>query len=193
MILQEIQNKLKAPKNQLNNFGGYRYRSCEDILESLKPILAEFGCAIILTDDILNISNRFYVKATATLKTPEGDITAYSFAREAEERKGMDPAQITGAASSYARKYALQGLFALDDADSKDPDTQDNSMREPVSKKSISTEYVLRINNALTKAELKKVCANIKEELGKEYSKYAADHLSHYNRRLAEIEQELAQ
>lgn len=196
MILQEIQAALKAPKNQYNKFGGYKYRSCEDILEAVKPLLTQKGCALTLTDEVLPVGGRVYVKATATLKTPEGDVSVCAYAREAEERKGMDPAQVTGAASSYARKYALNGLFAIDDADSKDPDTQDNALREPASAPQalkIWSDHVIRINQAQTEEELRKTCGDIKRELGANYERYQADLQAHYKRRSAEIKQELAQ
>lgn len=119
--LVEIQTRLKAPKGQENKFGGYKYRSCEDILEAVKPLLHEYGCVLCLSDDIVEVGGRVYVKATAHLTdgTPP-DIFVAAFAREADSRKGMDDSQITGSASSYARKYALNGLFAIDDT--KDAD-----------------------------------------------------------------------
>lgn len=132
MILQEIQQKLKAPKNQRNNFGGYNYRSCEDIVEALKPILADYGAAIILSDEIVAVGERVYVKATATLKTKDEQFSTTAFAREPVAKKGMDESQITGAASSYARKYALNGLFGIDDT--KDADTMDNRDYTPKAK-----------------------------------------------------------
>lgn len=121
-MLPQIQNEIKAPKGQLNKFGNYRYRSCEDIVEAAKPVLLKHGYALTLTDEIVNIGGRFYVKATATiLNNVEGlAYSATAFAREEETKKGMDAAQITGSASSYARKYALNGLFAIDDT--KDAD-----------------------------------------------------------------------
>lgn len=119
--LQIIQSKLKAPKDQFNNFGKYKYRSAESILEAIKPLLNEEKCTLTITDDIVAVSDRIYVKATATIKNEKGDQeTTTAFAREAENKSGMDPAQVTGAASSYARKYALNGLFCIDDT--KDPD-----------------------------------------------------------------------
>ena len=123
--LSEIQKELKAPKGQMNKFGGYRYRSCEDILEAVKPLLEDMSLEI--SDSIELIGNRFYVKATATLRDNAGKTIAETsaYAREAETKKGMDESQITGAASSYARKYALNGLFCIDDT--KDADTMDNS------------------------------------------------------------------
>lgn len=131
--LQGIQTELKAPKGQTNKFGGYRYRSCEDILTALKPLLAQYTCTLAISDDIVEVGGRVYVKATATLASTscEDDYTinVSGFAREAETKKGMDDAQITGSASSYARKYALNGLFAIDDT--KDPDaTNDHGKSE---------------------------------------------------------------
>ena len=121
-LLQKIQTELKAPKGQFNKFGKYAYRSQEDILEALKPVLARHQCAVIISDSIDHIGERFYIKATATLYGPDMAIVASNtaYAREPEERKGMDPAQVSGSSSSYARKYALNGLFACDDT--KDPD-----------------------------------------------------------------------
>lgn len=117
-----IQAKLKAPKNQTNSFGGYKYRSCEDILEAVKPILRETGLVLTLTDRMVECGGRVYVEATAALygndETSPIYVTAY--AREEETKKGMDSSQVTGAASSYARKYALNGLFCIDDAKDSD-------------------------------------------------------------------------
>ena len=111
-----IQSELKAPKTQVNKFGGYKYRKAEDILEAVKPLLAKQKCTLIITDDIVLVGNRIYVKATATIKNEKGECeTSTGWAREEETKKGMDASQITGASSSYARKYALNGLFAIDD------------------------------------------------------------------------------
>lgn len=115
-----IQTELKAPKNQRNNFGGYNYRSCEDIMEAVKPLLQKYCVSLTVSDDIVAVGNRIYVKATATLSDGVNSIQNSAFAREAEVKKGMDDSQITGAASSYARKYALNGLFCIDDT--KDAD-----------------------------------------------------------------------
>jgi len=131
-ILEKIQKELKAPKSQFNKFGGFNYRSCEDILEAVKPLIPE-GVILNISDDIVMVGDRFYVKATAALIMERPDtetqapnsIQATAVAREPVAKKGMDESQITGAASSYARKYALNGLFAIDDT--KDADTQDNS------------------------------------------------------------------
>ena len=120
----EIQKKLKAPKNQYNSFGKYHYRSCEDILEALKPLLAEQNLVLTLSDEIVEVSGRFYVKATATITDGVNLISNSAYAREELEKKGMDGSQITGASSSYARKYALNGLFLIDDT--KDSDFTNN-------------------------------------------------------------------
>lgn len=118
----EIQSKLKAPKGQNNSFGGYRYRSCEDIMEAVKPLLG--GLMMTVGDEIVEVAGRVYVKATATITDGQSSVSNTAYAREAQSRKGMDDSQITGSASSYARKYALNGLLLIDDT--KDADTQDN-------------------------------------------------------------------
>lgn len=119
--LVSIQQKLNAPKEQFNRFGGYKYRSCEDILAAVKPLLGENECTLTITDEMVLIGNRIYVKAMAKLTNKDGQSeTATAFAREEEIKKGMDAAQITGSASSYARKYALNGLLCIDDT--KDAD-----------------------------------------------------------------------
>jgi len=122
--LIDIQKKLKAPKNQTNSFGGYKYRSCEDILEAVKPLLAEAKLLLTITDEIVEVGGRVYVKAVATIWDGAVKHEVSAFARESEAKKGMDDSQITGSASSYARKYALNGLFLIDDT--KDADTMDN-------------------------------------------------------------------
>jgi len=124
--LAEIQKSLNAPKGQHNKFGNYSYRNCEDILTALKPLLGE--CTITLNDEIVMIGDRFYVKATATLTAADlGTVSVSAYAREDVNKKGMDLAQITGSTSSYARKYALNGLFAIDDT--KDADSMDNTQQ----------------------------------------------------------------
>lgn len=127
--LIKIQSELKAPKNLYNKFGGYAYRSAESILEAVKPLCAANNCTLTLTDTIELVGNRYYIKATARLTNENGETHEVSaFAREEEDKKGMDAAQITGSASSYARKYALNGLFCIDDV--RDPDTMDNSDKQ---------------------------------------------------------------
>ncbi len=118
--LLDIQAKLKAPKGQTNNFGNYKYRSAEDILEAVKPLLKDNGCFLTISDDIVMVGSRIYVKATITLSKNGETIQTTAFARESESKSGMDASQITGAASSYARKYALNGLFCIDDTKEAD-------------------------------------------------------------------------
>jgi hypothetical protein len=130
--LIKIQHRLKAPKGQKNSFGNYNYRSCEDILEALKPLLYEEEVYINISDEIISVLDRVYIKATASLKDNKGNTIEQStgLAREAMNRKGQDESQITGAASSYARKYALNGLFAIDDTKDADTDEHQNNQQE---------------------------------------------------------------
>lgn len=121
MNLVKIQAELKAPKNQTNAFGKYKYRSAEDIIEAVKPILFKYNTALVISDEIVQVGDRIYVKATAELLDDKDfAISSVGWAREEEIKKGMDAAQITGSASSYARKYALNGLFAIDDTKDSD-------------------------------------------------------------------------
>lgn len=125
----DIQHKLKAPKGQYNSFGKYNYRSCEDILEGVKPLLKEHNLALLIDDEIVQIGERYYVKATAKITDGREIVSATAYAREPDTKKGMDESQITGATSSYARKYALNALLCIDDT--KDAETMDNS-KKPV-------------------------------------------------------------
>lgn len=135
--LIDVQSRLKAPKSQRNDFGKYNYRNCEDILEAVKPLLKENGLYITLQDSIEVIGNRVYVKATATIGDNENNTMSVSaYAREEESKKGMDGSQITGSSSSYARKYAMNGLFAIDDT--KDSDTIND---KPKSETAQAKEY----------------------------------------------------
>lgn len=138
-ILQQIQTELKAPKSQYNKFGGYNYRNCEDILEALKPILAKHKAIVTLSDDIKQIGARYYIEATAQLNAGGESISVKAFAREEETKKGMDGSQITGAASSYARKYALNGLFAIDDTKDADTPPKDDTQEINAAKEAITT------------------------------------------------------
>lgn len=148
--LIEIQSKLKAPKNQRNNFGKYNYRSAEDILEAVKPLLKEQSCILTIEDDIVQIGERYYIKATATLYNEKGTMAqVHAFAREAETKAGMDVSQITGATSSYARKYALNGLFAIDD--NKDTDTPEYQQQ------SAAAPYLSAVKGAKTEQELETI------------------------------------
>ena len=124
--LIKIQEELKAPKNQRNGFGNYNYRSCEDILEAVKPLLIREKMLMTISDQVVNIGTKNYVKATATIIDGEKQLSVSAYAREAETRKGMDDSQLTGSTSSYARKYALNGLFLIDDTKDADTNEQKN-------------------------------------------------------------------
>lgn len=130
-----LQTELKAPKGQVNKFGGYKFRSCEDILEAVKPLLNKYRMALSIGDKIVQIGNRYYVCATAVLRDTDSDATIENsaYAREAESKKGMDDSQITGTASSYARKYALNGLFCIDDTKDADTDEYAKKTAQPES------------------------------------------------------------
>lgn len=172
--LLAVQYELKAPKSQYNNFGKYKYRNCEDILESLKPILAKTKATVAISDEIVNIGERFYVKATVKLIDVETgeQIESVAFAREEETKKGMDGSQVTGASSSYARKYALNGMFAIDDT--KDADTlNDHGKSTQQKKKSLSAKTSSMLNMKITNyAELSNKAINeITEELTKQAGK----------------------
>ncbi|MDD5009392.1 MAG: ERF family protein [Syntrophorhabdaceae bacterium] len=179
-ILSKIQQQLKAPKNQMNTFGNYKYRSCEDILEAVKPLLG--GAVVLLNDDIVLIGDRYYVKSTATIKDGTESVSVSAFARESLEKKGMDVAQITGASSSYARKYALNGLFCIDDT--KDADTNGKppaSATDTGESEYITPEQVAVIQKALVdlKVEPAKFCSvmqvdRVEDLLKTEYPKAQA-------------------
>ena len=152
--LLEIQTELKAPKSQYNSFGNYKYRNCEDILEALKPLLAKVKAAVVITDEIVNIAQRFYVKATVRLINVENEevIETSAYAREPENKKGLDESQITGSTSSYARKYALNAMFAIDDT--KDSDYAPDSNSKPLIKEknnNVSRETLIKINKSIDK------------------------------------------
>lgn len=153
--LSEIQHELKAPKGQYNSFGKYKYRSCEDILEAVKPICYKNKTTLVLSDDVVTSGDRFYIKATATLYDHESEnqVSNSAYARESYEKKGMDESQITGTASSYARKYALNGLFNIDDT--KDADTDEYTEQTQGDKKISNThaqalEKAIKNNNIST-------------------------------------------
>ncbi|EAB3168953.1 recombinase [Salmonella enterica subsp. enterica serovar Bareilly] len=167
--LAEIQEHLNAPKNQYNSFGKYKYRSCEDILEGVKPLLK--GLFLSISDEIVLIGDRYYVKATATITDGENSHSASAIAREEENKKGMDAAQVTGATSSYARKYCLNGLFGIDD--SKDADTdehkqQQNAAPAKQTKSSPSSHTPEQVLKAFTEAAMQK---NTVEELKQAFAK----------------------
>lgn len=156
--LMNIQNELVATKDQFNGFGKYNYRSCESILEALKPLLKQNKCTVKLDDELIMIGDRYYIKATATIKdveTGESEST-FAYAREEESKKGMDGSQVTGASSSYARKYALSGLFAIDD--NKDSDTTNTHGKETkkLSEAQIKRAYALAAKANVTKEQVDK-------------------------------------
>lgn len=133
MSMSEIQAKLKAPKGQFNSFGKYKYRSCEDIVEAVKPLLLEYGYHLNMRDDVIGVGDRVYIKATCRVMNGEAVVSeSTALAREAETKKGMDDSQITGTASSYARKYALNGLFSIDDTKDADTEEHHNQTKKPV-------------------------------------------------------------
>ena len=184
-----IQKALKAPKGQKNSFGNYNYRSCEDILEAVKPLCVENNCMLVISDEMVMLGDRFYVKATATIASGESVMAVSAYAREAETKKGMDVAQVTGASSSYARKYALNGLFCIDDT--KDADTMDNNT-QPTPKqiklasslqRSVLKDYTVKFkaiqdgvaigyisealeNHSMTEIEAAKIINHCKTKLG---------------------------
>lgn len=160
--LFEIQQRLKAPKGQFNKFGGFNYRSAEDILEAVKPLLNECSLVMTISDDILNLGNRFYIKSTVTLFDKDGKVVASTtgVARESETKKGMDESQITGATSSYARKYALNGLFAIDDTKDADSNEYQNQ-----TKPQLDAYIVELVNGCKTKEELKPIYEQLKQQL----------------------------
>jgi len=169
--LAQIQTTLKAPKGQFNGFGKYKYRSCEDILEALKPILA--GAAVTLSDDVVSVGDRVYIKATATLLFNGESISVTGFARESLAKKGMDDSQITGTASSYSRKYALNGLFCIDDT--KDADTMDNT---PPVDSGYAGDVVADIQSMNTRPELETLWKKLNQS---QQEKYMADFTARIN------------
>lgn len=144
--LVAIQADLKAPKGQKNTFAGYKYRSCEDILEAVKPHLARHGLVLNISDEIVEVVGRVYVKATATITDGTNSQSVTAYAREAETKKGLDPAQVTGTSSSYARKYALNGLFCIDDT--KDPDSDEYAKRTGSTKKKDDKDETISFGTA---------------------------------------------
>ena len=161
-----IQSELKAPKNQRNNFGGYQYRSAEDILEALKPLLKAHNCYLTLSDELVNIGDRYYIKATATIYSEKTSVSVTAYAREEESKKGMDGSQISGASSSYSRKYSLNGLFLIEDTkDSDATNTHDKEITQVVVEKKkpvllLNTENFGNCRKAYLKdkSNLAKIC-----------------------------------
>lgn len=179
--LLNIQNELKAPKNQRNNFGNYNYRSCEDILEAVKPLNEKYKAALTVTDRIQLIGDRYYVEANALLydiEKPEDKIIVQAYAREPQDKKGMDSSQVTGATSSYARKYALNGLYNIDDnkdADALPPDDKPKIESTPKTEskpKKITVAQLVTLKGLLTEERTPKLLEYFKigklEELTQE-------------------------
>lgn len=155
-ILAKIQSQIKAPKGQFNAFGKYKYRSCEDIVEAIKPVLAEHGFYLILTDDVVMIGTRFYFKAVATISDGTTTFSATGWAREEETKKGIDGSQVSGASSSYARKYALNGLFAIDDTKDSDA-TNTGDKTEQKQEVKVSTKPIFDVNHKHFQAAIDKI------------------------------------
>lgn len=177
--LQTIQEKLKAEKGQYNSFGKYKYRSCEDILKAVKPLLKETATTLTLSDELQYIGDRYYIKATAKLSNGSESIETTGYAREEEDKKGMDGSQITGASSSYSRKYALCGLFAIDDGiDSDTTNTGRGKTTQKTSQKSETeaegkidfNEKDAEIKNATTAEEVRSIYASIPQPLQKYFT-----------------------
>jgi hypothetical protein len=176
MSLAAIQAELKAPKGNFNSFGKYKYRSCEDIVEAVKPLLADHRCHLILTDDVVAVLDRVYVKATATIyKGAEVIGQATAFARESLDKKGMDDSQITGTASSYARKYALNGLLAIDDT--KDADTDEHTAQRNKPSKTLTVDPTISqsIHAATNIDELRAVWKALSPEQREAHSEVLAE------------------
>lgn len=179
--LVKIQTSLKAPKNQHSTFGDYKYRSCEDILEAVKPLLSEQQCAIFLTDTVKVVGERYYIEATATIFDVESEesFTTVALAREEEKKDRMDRSQSTGAASSYARKYALNGLLAIDDskdADGLEPDKVVSKTTNTNSAPTSSTQYA-SATKTITQAQQKRLFALGKEaDIRTVLSEYKIEH-----------------
>lgn len=171
--LLHVQQNLKAPKSQYSKFGDFHYRSCEDIQEAVKPLLAEVKAVLLTGDEIIQIGSRFYIKATATFQDTESPecVTNTAYARENEEKPKMDAAQITGSCSSYARKYALNGLFCIDD--SKDPDTQEQKAPVAPAQKGSSGQQRSQARQQVTKEELDNLCREA-ERTGTDLAKVCA-------------------
>ena len=174
--LTEIQNELTVNKDLYNSFGKYSYRSCESILEKVKPLCKKHGVSLRITDEIKLIGNRYYIEATAHIANMESGaaIEVKAYAREAEEKKGMDESQITGSASSYARKYALSGLFALDDG--KDADSDDNTKKAKMEKEASAEKQA----NPITEEDKKEMAKlNIKIENLAKYLQCKPEEITH--------------
>lgn len=189
--LINIISELKAPKGQYNSFGKYKYRSCEDILEAVKPLCVKNNVLLTITDDIVLIGDRFYVKATATVTNLEGaSVSASALAREEDTKKGMDGSQVTGASSSYARKYALNGLFCIDDtkdADATNTHGKEQQIQQPTStpQPTPTATYQMAIsalNACTTAAETIQVCKTWENRVGDQVDAFKNECRAMYNK-----------
>lgn len=172
-----IQSELKAPKGNYNSFGKYKYRSCEDIVEAAKPVLAKYECYLSMTDDVFMVGDRIYIKATASI-SKEGVVIASStaFAREPEDKKGMDASQITGTASSYARKYALNGLLAIDDTKDADTDEDTAARNAPVKVERVTDPMLVhKIQSCIGVDELRAIWKELSPEQREAHSEVFAE------------------
>ena len=180
--LLSIQTELKAPKNQFNSFGNYNYRSCEDILEAVKPLCKKGNVLLTLSDTIKHVGERYYVEATATLYDVETDgcISVSAYAREEETKKGMDSSQITGAASSYARKYALNGLFNIDDTKDSDSTNEGEGKHKtsPKPKAEPKNDYQSQLKELMDNSKGKITGTMIAETIEKKFGKRKANELN---------------
>lgn len=182
--LMEIQQELKAPKNQYNNFGKYKYRSCEDILEGVKPLLKNHNLALFIKDEIIQIGERYYIKAIASIEDEDGKIIAETsaYAREANEGKnGMDLAQLTGATSSYARKYALNGLFAIDDTKDADATNVHDKKSTPKSKDNPDLDILLGLEATVSSDEALRYYRENSEST-KDHEAFRQAYMKHYSK-----------
>jgi hypothetical protein len=189
--LINIISELKAPKGQYNSFGKYKYRSCEDILEAVKPLCVKNNVLLTITDDIVLIGDRFYVKATATVTNLEGvSVSASALAREEDTKKGMDGSQVTGASSSYARKYALNGLFCIDDT--KDADATNTHGKEQPTQQPTQTPQptptatyqmaISALKSCTTAAETIQVCKTWESRVGDHVDAFKSECRAMYNK-----------
>ena len=187
--LINIISELKAPKGQYNSFGKYKYRSCEDILEAVKPLCVKNNVLLTLTDDIVLIGDRFYVKATATVTNLDGVcVSASALAREEDTKKGMDGSQVTGASSSYARKYALNGLFCIDDtkdADATNTHGKEQAVQQPTPQPTPTATYQMAISAlkaCTTAAETIQVCKTWENRVGDQVEAFKNECRAMYNK-----------
>lgn len=195
--LRKVQEELKAPKGQYNDFGRYNYRSAEDILEAVKPILIKHGLTQVISDEIVSVNERYYISATVTIYNSDGEsLSTTAYAREAENKKGMDESQITGSASSYARKYALNGMYAIDDTKDADHDSYPRYEEKketkqptrpkkapPVENKANLFEELEALGNAMKMAKVSK--EDMKQETIARYGKEKSTDLN--NQEIAEM------